>query len=626
MFKILALILLVFGSVLGVGSSSAHAQNVTCPTRPPGDSTNACASTAFVNQAGSGASGLSVLSFGAVSDCLNGPSSFQYGGTGACTDDTAAFVNTIAAAKAAGTNIIIPCGNYYIANPNASSIVLGLYNTSDTTFTNQRPSILGGGSRCTFIYIGPGNFSGLIVQGTASLGIDAQTSQQTISGFTLIKSDYQGYGLTLSDLSNVNVIDVLVTGFYLGCYAIGVQQSVLKSVQCTGNQYGAGIVEDNSVTTPDSILCLNCYFTSNAYYGLELENPTVFTMIGGDITENGHAGGLAAWGARVIYTNTIGQLDANVAATFQGVYFERNQGIADIIYSNKQNVISAPVTLNLRDNTFDRLYNVIGANVTISNGANATVGFTAHGFPAGQKVIFSSTGSLPTGITAGQTYYVISTGLTANAFEISATAGGSAVTTSSAGSGTFTVYSQTINVLQVDTAYNQPTVFNLSGNGFGGLQRGSNVSNDPSQVSYVPSTVSPYISVVDPSQPVKFCMTGNRWSDYQEVGNLFLDSCDFADIDMDMGSTTTVRRASNIQLSGTYGYTRLGTGNYKLYWAYPAITNSSNTQSLAFTMFSASTPGYALIAAYTSTYVTLQYYNLSGTPTDATNFQMRVMN
>ena len=44
-----------------------------------------------------------------------------------------------------------------------------------------------------------------------------------------------------------------------------------------------------------------------------------------------------------------------------------------------------------------------------------------------------------TGLTVGTVYYVISAGLTANDFEVSATAGGSAINTSSAGSGTHSV-------------------------------------------------------------------------------------------------------------------------------------------------------------------------------------------
>ena len=79
------------------------------------------------------------------------------------------------------------------------------------------------------------------------------------------------------------------------------------------------------------------------------------------------------------------------------------------------------------------------ANCTISNASPGVVSLTAHGLVAGDAVVFSTTGALPTGLTVGTVYYVISAGLTANAFEVSATAGGSAINTSSAGSGTHSV-------------------------------------------------------------------------------------------------------------------------------------------------------------------------------------------
>jgi hypothetical protein len=79
------------------------------------------------------------------------------------------------------------------------------------------------------------------------------------------------------------------------------------------------------------------------------------------------------------------------------------------------------------------------ANCTISNASPGVVSLTAHGLVAGDAVVFSTTGALPTGLTVGTVYYVISAGLTANAFEVSATAGGSAINTSSAGSGTQSV-------------------------------------------------------------------------------------------------------------------------------------------------------------------------------------------
>lgn len=68
--------------------------------------------------------------------------------------------------------------------------------------------------------------------------------------------------------------------------------------------------------------------------------------------------------------------------------------------------------------------------------------FTGHGLGAGDKVTFSTTGALPTGLTAGTTYFVIATGLTANTFQVSATEGGSAVNTSGTQSGTHSLVSE----------------------------------------------------------------------------------------------------------------------------------------------------------------------------------------
>jgi hypothetical protein len=76
------------------------------------------------------------------------------------------------------------------------------------------------------------------------------------------------------------------------------------------------------------------------------------------------------------------------------------------------------------------------ATVTISNASPAVVSHTAHGLSAGDPVVFTTTGALPTGITAGTTYFVLSP-LT-NSYNVSATPGSAAINTSSAGSGMHT--------------------------------------------------------------------------------------------------------------------------------------------------------------------------------------------
>jgi hypothetical protein len=74
--------------------------------------------------------------------------------------------------------------------------------------------------------------------------------------------------------------------------------------------------------------------------------------------------------------------------------------------------------------------------VTIASPAVFTVGSTT-GYYAGQSHVFTTTGALPTGLTAGTTYY-ISTVINSTTFRVSATLGGADVNTSGTQSGTHT--------------------------------------------------------------------------------------------------------------------------------------------------------------------------------------------
>lgn len=78
------------------------------------------------------------------------------------------------------------------------------------------------------------------------------------------------------------------------------------------------------------------------------------------------------------------------------------------------------------------------SEVTITVADPAVVTWNAHGLVAGQPIVFSTTGALPTGLTAGTVYYVIAAGLTANSFSVAATPGGTGIETTLAGSGTHT--------------------------------------------------------------------------------------------------------------------------------------------------------------------------------------------
>lgn len=80
---------------------------------------------------------------------------------------------------------------------------------------------------------------------------------------------------------------------------------------------------------------------------------------------------------------------------------------------------------------------------TITVASPAVVTLNNHGLTVDDSIRFTTTGALPTGLTVGTKYYVISAGLTTNTFRLSATQGGTAINTSGTQSGVHTLYRTT---------------------------------------------------------------------------------------------------------------------------------------------------------------------------------------
>lgn len=76
------------------------------------------------------------------------------------------------------------------------------------------------------------------------------------------------------------------------------------------------------------------------------------------------------------------------------------------------------------------------ATVTMTIASPCVVTYTGHGMVNGAGVIFSTTGALPTGLTAGTLYYVINRAT--DTFQVAATQGGAAINTSGTQSGVHT--------------------------------------------------------------------------------------------------------------------------------------------------------------------------------------------
>ena len=68
-----------------------------------------------------------------------------------------------------------------------------------------------------------------------------------------------------------------------------------------------------------------------------------------------------------------------------------------------------------------------------------TFNLGCHGYSAGDKVVFTGGDTVPCGLTLNAIYYVISAGLTTDAFQVSATSSGSSISVSGSATGTFYV-------------------------------------------------------------------------------------------------------------------------------------------------------------------------------------------
>lgn len=118
--------------------------------------------------------------------------------------------------------------------------------------------------------------------------------------------------------------------------------------------------------------------------------------------------------------------------------------------------------------------------VTVTIASPGVFSSTAHGLVVGDKVSFTTTGSLPTGLATNTDYYVITAGLTANAFEVSTSRGGSAVNTSGSQSGVHTLHMTNWGKGDGSTTFNVPDLRGLTLYGYKSSDTNFDVLNSPS--------------------------------------------------------------------------------------------------------------------------------------------------
>ena len=121
-----------------------------------------------------------------------------------------------------------------------------------------------------------------------------------------------------------------------------------------------------------------------------------------------------------VYNDTVYAFRNNAGGTAGDMYKATASGWSQIIFGSEI--------------SFAQL--ATSSTVTITIASPGVVSYASHPFINGQPVKLTTTGALPTGLVAGDTYYVVNSA--AGTFQLAATAGGTAINTSGTQSGTHT--------------------------------------------------------------------------------------------------------------------------------------------------------------------------------------------
>jgi microcystin-dependent protein len=185
---------------------------------------------------------------------------------------------------------------------------------------------------------------------------------------------------------------------------------------------------------------------------------------------------------------------APAGLTAGAVYFVRSSGLTSTAFSvsgSRGGTIVSVTTIGSGSTAYASPFEVTNGHrvllPSMSSVASNTITFaSAHQLTANDPVIFLN-GTAPAGLTSGTTYYVISSGLTATAFKVSTSIGGSAAAVTSIGSGSSAYHAPYESGTGVSSStFKLPDCRGVAA--FGKQETGSRIDSTESSVNY-PGTV-----------------------------------------------------------------------------------------------------------------------------------------
>jgi len=344
---------------------------------------------------------------------------------------------------------------YVAYTPTEVNVSLGF---KDSAWFAANDSLLLGKGQHVYLSDGADEFINAYVIGDGVTTLDTlpwrglkQTLQQTITESPNVNGAvvYSPNNLTSYDINDgyhqfnssdgvdTNTTQITPTAVTFGCPSVqknGVEVATVNDVykyDKSTNDFRLTLTSGLAVTTTDVVNASTIYLTPYKGNVISLYDGTKWVSY--ESNEISLALGTLATGNYDVfcYANAgVPTLEflAWTNATTQAVPITKLNGV---------NVKSTDTTRRWVG-SFENKGNV-SSTVTISNGTPCTITWNSNPAINNMPVVFTSTGTLPSGLVAGTTYYVASLGLIdTNTFNVSATPGGALINTTTTGSGTHT--------------------------------------------------------------------------------------------------------------------------------------------------------------------------------------------
>lgn len=303
---------------------------------------------------------VSVKDFGAVADGV--------------TNNAAAFQAAVTYLQTRrGGTIFVPNGHYKVFS------TVSLDRSANSAL--GRVSILGESEYGTWIeYTGSGVC--FDVKNNDNPVGEQAASYQVIGNMLLTGQASTGTGLSFNLASFLDVNNINIQGFQYAIDGIDVDQSIFHRVKARFNARGIRLRKNSSPgtssTQPNNILFSSCNLSNNNEYAGHFIGGSCITFAAGSVENNG-AVGAAGFGLQFEDCGYEGGIGANLG----GVYFESNNGIADLILDGHSGSALTSVVHNLSGVSFNRV-----STTSVSTNC-IKADFGASGTHGAQKLVMS---------------------------------------------------------------------------------------------------------------------------------------------------------------------------------------------------------------------------------------------